>query len=467
MKRPYSIKTWLVGGIIALVAVPYASTFLLVLLTGLFEPPEVNAPVTVRDPAAMEALYHGVESAHARWMDPDWQREVRSRLETLQVGLILTPAGAPRQHLNPSEPDMSLNLGFARYTHRVVGAELRRVAVYDSGEFRGDAQWFDQRVGNLSPARASFHQFQTVFMYTSIPLVILGTIWAAVRLLSKAILSPLDALSAAARRINAGELGFSVPASSIAEINEFARAFDQMRAGLKESIARQASAEQERRLLVAAVAHDLRTPLSSVRGYLEGLRDGVAKTPEKVDRYVTVALEKTGRLERLIEDLFAFSRTEYLNQLPQREQLDLGALLKTAAEALSHRAEASGIAVHLADPGTPCPVEADPLMLERIADNLLDNALRYTPSGGAVTVGWSKEDGRATFWVQDTGPGVAVADMQRIFEPLYRADKARSTRTGGAGLGLATASRLAEAHEGAISVTNQQGARFTVSFPTP
>ena len=104
-------------------------------------------------------------------------------------------------------------------------------------------------------------------------------------------------------------------------------------------------------------------------------------------------------------------------------------------------------------------------MLQRVVDNLLDNALRYTPTGGAVTVGWRCAPGEALFWVQDTGPGIPEADLERIFEPTYRADTARGTRTGGAGLGLTIARRLVEAHGGTVTAANQSGACFTVKLP--
>ncbi|HEY3364901.1 MAG TPA: HAMP domain-containing sensor histidine kinase [Symbiobacteriaceae bacterium] len=287
-------------------------------------------------------------------------------------------------------------------------------------------------------------------------------VWWVGRSLNRPVLD----LSRRARLVNQGQLEFDLPQSRVRELNDLAGAFGAMRDGLQSSLIQQAAMEEERRMFIAAVAHDLRTPLTSVRGYLEGLRDGVAHTPEKVERYVAVALEKTGHLERLIADLFAYARTEYLSQPPQRERLDLGVLLAATADGLRPQAEAKGITLGLAAGPEPVLLAGDRLMLGRVVDNLLDNAIRYTPPGGSVTLGWHGMPDECRFWVQDTGPGISPEGLPRVFQPLYRGDKARSTRTGGAGLGLAIARRLVDAHGGNIAVTNQDGgARFTVTLP--
>ncbi|HLN62760.1 MAG TPA: HAMP domain-containing sensor histidine kinase, partial [Symbiobacteriaceae bacterium] len=193
--------------------------------------------------------------------------------------------------------------------------------------------------------------------------------------------------------------------------------------------------------------------------------DGVANTPEKMSRYVGVALDKTATLERLIEGFFAYSRVELLEQPPQREPVDLGALLAGAVAAAGPRAQGRSLSLSLDEGPEPCTVNADAAMLTRVVDNLLENAIRYTPEGGAITVGWRSGIDHARFWVQDTGPGIPPDDLGRVFQPLYRGDKARGSRTGGSGLGLAIARRLVEAHGGTISVENDGGARFTVTLP--
>lgn len=413
------------------------------------------------------ALYREVESQAERWTDPAWRASLEPRLRSLQLQVTLRlPDEQGSYQVPPFDLTEYPKVGigpFTTYAGPTMVTE-RETAMYKHGQSAGTAQWRTVLPPTNVPNR-HYAQVLQIIMPPIILILILLTIWLAIHLAYRTVLGPLGVLSKASRQIGAGDLDFAVPSSPITEVNEFARAFEQMRQGLKESISQQAAMEQERRMFIAALAHDLRTPLTSVRGYLEGLRDGVARTPEKVGKYVSVALEKTESLERLIESLFAFARTEYLEQSPQRERLDLGGLLQTAAEALLPRARARQIRLQVDGPSDPCTLPGDRLMLTRVVDNLLDNAIRHTPADGSITVGWRCTPDQALVWVHDSGPGIPGDDLPHIFDPLYRGDKARSTRTGGAGLGLAIARRLVEAHGGTISVTNEGGARFTITLP--
>lgn len=413
------------------------------------------------------AIYQAVESQPERWGDPQWRAELAARLAPLNLQVRLRDGDRNGRYEIPrQDPEDWPVVGVPPFARRISPDFVleRETVVYQGDSMVGAVSWYSV-THDFDLADERYNAMLNTVMPWVVVAMIIGTIWGAIHLASRALLTPLRSLSRASRQINAGDLDFTVPSSPVAEVNEFARAFDQMRQGIKDSIAHQAAMEQERRMFIAALAHDLRTPLSSVRGYLEGIRDGLARTPEKMERYVSVALEKTESLGRLIESLFAFAMTEYLEQGPQTERLELGDLLRTAAEAMAPRAGAKQVTIQLDEPGAPCWLEADRLMLVRVLDNLLDNAIRHTPPGGSVAVGWRGEPPGATFWVHDSGPGIPTEDLPHIFDPLYRGDKARSTRTGGAGLGLAIAQRLAAAHGGRITAANQNGARFTVSLP--
>jgi signal transduction histidine kinase len=257
-----------------------------------------------------------------------------------------------------------------------------------------------------------------------------------------------------------------VPDSRVREVAEVGAAFGTMGAALRDSLRRQAAIEQERRLFIGAVVHDLRTPLFSLRGYLEGLSAGVADTPEKRARYVAVAEEKAAALERLVADLFDYTRLEYLEQAPRTQPLDLVALLRRAVEGMRPRAEARGLALRLCA-AMPCPIDADSHLLTRAIENLLDNAVRYTPSGGSVRVSCAEGAEGVAFSVADTGPGIPIADLPHLFTPLYRGESSRNRRTGGAGLGLTIARRIIRAHGGDLRACNgdEGGAIFTASLP--
>src|SRR4051812_9329989 len=158
--------------------------------------------------------------------------------------------------------------------------------------------------------------------------------------------------------------------------------------GLRDSIGRQAELEEERRFFIGAIAHDLRTPLFALRGSLVGLEQGLAPSPEKAARYVAVCRQKADQLDRLVGDPLAYTKAEYLTQAVQRERLDFSALMDAAVEGFAEQARSKGVTIRRDAPDGLCAIEGDAHLLERVVENLLDNALRHTPAGGAVVVGW-------------------------------------------------------------------------------
>jgi signal transduction histidine kinase len=225
--------------------------------------------------------------------------------------------------------------------------------------------------------------------------------------------------------------------------------------GLRAAVARQAALEQERRLLIGTIAHDLRTPLFALRGYLEGLEQGLATTPEKIARYLAVCREQAAVLDQRITALFDYARLEYLAQPLRHETIHWPDLIERVIERIHPSAERKGVSVHMFSSSTPCMLEGDPQLLMRMLENILDNAVRYTPPGGTIDVQWRMEAGQLCFSVADNGTGIAPADLPHVFVPMYRGDPARTGTTGGAGLGLAIAQRIAQAHSGHLSAANR------------
>lgn len=286
-------------------------------------------------------------------------------------------------------------------------------------------------------------------------------------LTGRLVLAPLTAMRHAARQIAASDLDISLPAPQLREVAEVAYALSAMSGALRHALVRQAELEQERRLFVSAIAHDLRTPLFALRGYLEGLREGIARTPARTERYVAICQDQADILERLVADLFTYARLEYLEQAPEREPLDLGTLLRNAVASITPGAESKGISLRLAAPQAACWVIGDRHMLRRAVDNLLENAIAFTSSGGSVHVSWQRDGDACVFSIRDSGPGFAPEDLQHLFQPLYRGDPSRSRQTGGAGLGLATAHRILRAHDGDLTAANATtgGAHLTARLP--
>jgi signal transduction histidine kinase len=239
-------------------------------------------------------------------------------------------------------------------------------------------------------------------------------------------------------------------------------------ARLAETREQAAAAEDSRRQLVAWVSHDLRTPLAGIRAMVEALEDGVVDDAETVARYYRTMGRETDRLAGLVDDLFELSRIQAGAVNLDLEQIALDELISDAVAGVSMAAGAKGIDLR-GEVATPTPVvELSIPEMARVVRNLLDNAIRHTPRGGTIWVdaGIDEERQAALVSVRDGCGGIPAPDLPRVFELAYRGDAARTPGDGGAGLGLAVARGLVEAHHGEISVQNEgQGCRFTISLP--
>ena len=275
--------------------------------------------------------------------------------------------------------------------------------------------------------------------------------------LSRRILGPVEALTAAARRMEGGDLEQRVEVQSRDEIGELAQAFNSMAEGLSHL-------ERLRRNMVTDVAHELRTPLSNIRGYLEAFRDGVMESkPETIDSLYEEAM----LLSHLVDDLQELSLAEAGQLQLERVPTTLVKILATAIGAVRSRAEVNGITLHLDLPGDLPPVEVDPQRIEQILGNLLGNALVHTPPGGEIVVAAHPKEDEIEISVSDTGEGIPSEHLAYVFERFYRVDKSRSRATGGTGLGLAIVKQLVEAHGGRIGVESEvgRGTQFTFTLP--
>jgi signal transduction histidine kinase len=277
-------------------------------------------------------------------------------------------------------------------------------------------------------------------------------------LLARTLTRPLRELTAASRAMAQGDLEQSVTVRSQDELGELALAFNQMSAEL-------ARANQARRQMTADIAHDLRTPLTVIKGYAEALRD--EDIPPTTTTFDTIYREAE-HLSHLIEDLRTLSLVDAgeltLNCRPASPR----DLLERTAAAYLPQAQGLGIALHVDPaPGLP-PVHVDPERLAQVLGNLIGNALRHTPGGGRITLAARQHAGAIHLTVQDTGTGIAPADLPHVFDRFYRGDAARETDEGESGLGLAIAKSLVEAQGGTISVssTRGEGTTFVIALPS-
>ncbi|MGW4378392.1 sensor histidine kinase [Kitasatospora sp. NPDC004531] len=268
---------------------------------------------------------------------------------------------------------------------------------------------------------------------------------------------PLHALTHAARRMADGDLTARVRVTGRNEISMLAAAFNAM-------AERRKQLEDLRKAMVGDIAHELRTPLSNIRGWLEAVEDGLATA----DRALTGSLlEEAMLLQHLIDDLRDLAAADAGELVLHREPVDVGDLLAQVAGA--HGAQARAAAVALAVETSPAAAEvfADPVRLRQAVGNLVSNAVRHTPPGGAVTLRARTEGAALLLQVADTGTGIAEADLPLVFERFWRADRSRTRQTGGTGLGLAIVRKLAELHGGDAHAASTPGAGSTFTLRLP
>lgn len=288
-------------------------------------------------------------------------------------------------------------------------------------------------------------------------LLALGLAWY----ISRKVAHPLQRMIEAARRIAGGHYGERVevsPGPDLDEIGQLVVQFNRMAASLEQT-------EHQRYELIGNVAHELRTPLSGIKGYMEGLIDGVV--PANAETYERVHSE-ADRLQRLVQDLQELSRAEAGGIVLNLRPVDPFALVSGAVARLQPQYQDKGVAILTDIQASLPPVRADEDRLYQVLLNLIGNALQYTPAGGTVTVRAALTEGHVQFSVTDTGIGIAAEHLPRVFDRFYRVDPSRGRIGGGSGVGLTIARHLVEAHGGQITATSAgltAGSTFTFTIP--
>lgn len=287
---------------------------------------------------------------------------------------------------------------------------------------------------------------------------------------TRRIVKPVQEMKAASQRIADGRYDERVQVTGEDELSELGRSFNRMAYEL-------ARTEERRRQLIGDVAHELRTPLSSIKSVMEGLQDGVL--PAEPQTFASVEQE-ANRLQRLVRDLEELSRAEAGQIRLEKEWVDPAALVETAVSRLRPQFADKQVSLESNVPPTLPTIHVDPARMMQVLLNLLGNALQYTPSGGRVTVQCSVNSEQVSvnglphtapflqISIRDSGIGITAEQLTHIFERFYRVDKSRSRAGGGSGIGLTISRHLVEAHNGRLTPSSpgvNQGSTFTVDLP--
>lgn len=282
---------------------------------------------------------------------------------------------------------------------------------------------------------------------------------------SRTIIKPMKKLSQGANEIANGNLDYVIDYESKNEIGETVTAFNHMTERLKSSISNQAKLEETRKEMVAGLAHDIRTPLTSVKGYVEGLLDGIANTPEKQERYLKTIYNCTCDMEKMTDELLNISRLELGKIELNQSVVNINNVMNDCADELKDELEKQGIAFEYnnnCDEDAEGNIDVD--QFARVIQNIIFNSIKYAKKNEKLKIGMSVQSYQKSviLSISDNGIGLDAESLPRIFDLFYRADKARSNVREGSGIGLAVCRQIVELHGGHIWATSKEGDGLTM-----
>ncbi|TDQ41051.1 sensor histidine kinase [Aureibacillus halotolerans] len=283
---------------------------------------------------------------------------------------------------------------------------------------------------------------------------------------SKSIINPIKKLMNATKKISEGDLDFSVASDKKDELGELSNTFEKMRLDLKEAQADQLRYEKSRKELIASISHDLKTPLTSIKGYVKGIQDGVANTPEKVERYIRTIDHKANDMDVLLDEFFLYSKLD-LERIPFKfEDMDLYSFFNDFIDELRFDIQMDqGSANLFANEEESYIVKADREQIKRVVTNIVQNSFKYMDKESQHLQVRLKSDLDQVFVkIKDNGSGISKEDLPFIFTSFYRTDSSRNSETGGSGLGLSIAKKIVNGHGGTIWAHSQLGEGTSINF---
>ena len=282
----------------------------------------------------------------------------------------------------------------------------------------------------------------------------------------KSIIVPLDSLYVGALRVREGNFDQDIVCEGTGELEKVCDAFNEMQHQLKANIKKTEKYEQNRNEMLAGISHDLRTPLTSIKSYVKGLQDDVARTPEQQREYLAVVYRKSCQMENLINQLFLFSKLETGNLPLQCQSVLIQKYMVTLLDSLEYDLQKHHVQLTLHSTCTDQKVYLDTAQMTRAITNVIDNSIKYNPGRRLhITVRMFEQDGSLKLWLEDDGLGVSDEQLTRLFDSFYRGDEARNNPADGSGLGLAIVKNIVSAHGGTVGAENGNGLKIIIELP--
>ncbi len=297
-----------------------------------------------------------------------------------------------------------------------------------------------------------------VDMAIAIMVILIFTSMFLTNWISRGVFTPINHLNIAMQNIAEGNLEYMLPDKEDGEIGELYRNYEDMRLRLKESTDEKIFAEKQNKELVSNISHDLKTPITAIKGYVEGIMDGVADTPEKMDKYIKTIYNKANDMDRLINELTVYSGIDS-NRIPYHfHRINVSEYFGDCIEEVGLDLESKNIELNYSNLVPPdTMVIADPEQLKRVINNIIGNSIKYLDKPkGEIDIRILDEVDAIRVEIEDNGKGIAAKDLPKIFERFYRTDASRNSSQGGSGIGLSIVKKIVEDHGGYIWATSKE-----------
>ena len=305
-----------------------------------------------------------------------------------------------------------------------------------------------------------------VDMFVAIFLILIFTSIVLTRWIHKGVFNPINELNIAMRKIKEGNFEYVLQTDAKGEIGDLYRNYEDMRLRLKENAEENRESERQNRELVSNISHDLKTPITAIKGYVEGIMDGVAVTPEKMDKYIRTIYNKANDMERLINELTYYSGIDN-NRIPYNfHRINVADYFGDCIEEVGLDLEQKNIELNYSNLVQPDTVViADPEQMKKVINNIISNSVKYMDKPkGTIDIRILDETDSVRIEIEDNGKGIAQKDLPKIFERFYRTDASRNSAQGGSGIGLSIVKKIIEDHGGYIWATSKEDEGTCIHF---
>ena len=397
--------------------------------------------------------------------DMDYLEEINEELGDYSSFIIVRRNG--QVYFNGGSNDAAIPEdmgGVQPETDYIIGDTTYHLKQIDFRFVNGD----EGSVQVLTPVSMMVDQLRNIYVRLLVISVIILFAASSIAIfwLYQSIVQPLGKLKVAAENIKDGNLDFNVVTETEDEIGELCTAFEEMRSKLKEQIDLNMQYEKDNKELISNISHDLKTPITAIKGYVEGIRDGVADTPEKMDKYIRTIYNKATDMDKLIDELFLYSKLDSNSLNYSFAKINVSDYFEDCADEISLDLESRNIVFsyhNYVDKDTV--IIADPEQLKRVINNIIGNSVKYTGNKqGVISLRIKDEPEFIQVEIEDNGKGIAKNELPRIFERSYRTDASRNSSQGGSGLGLSIAKKIIEEHGGKIWARSTEGMGTTLCF---